>query len=313
MSKIAVLGGGAFGAALATALGREGIPVTMWMRNPGAAQTTRNVPRLPGVSLPDAITITDVPPETADICLVALPVQQLRKALPPVLPTAALVACCKGIEAESGLGPMDLLAELQPQASTAILTGPSFAADIARGLPTALTLAAHGTDDAQRLQAALATPRLRLYASDDPVGAEMGGALKNVIAISCGACIGAGLGSSARAALMTRGLFEMKEMATTLGARPETLSGLSGLGDLTLTCHSEQSRNFRFGLTIGRGAAFDEDTTVEGAATALAAHEKALALGLDLPVIEATAGLVSGALSVQDALNGLLSRPLRME
>jgi glycerol-3-phosphate dehydrogenase (NAD(P)+) len=311
MTSIAVLGGGAFGAALAIALGREGRAVTLWMRTPGTV-VDRQVPRLPGHRLPDSVTVTAARPD-AEITLIALPVQQLRQALPPLAPRGAAVACFKGMEQATGLGPTALLAELCPDATPALLTGPSFAADIARGLPTALTLAAHDAATAQALQAALATPRLRLYASDDPIGAEIGGALKNVVAIACGACIGAGLGDSARAALMTRGLSEMRLMAEARGGRAETLAGLSGIGDLALTCHSEQSRNFRYGLALGLGEPFAEDTTVEGAATAIAAATAARALALDLPVIAATAALVTGALSVQDALDALLSRPLKME
>lgn len=307
MTRVAVLGGGAFGAALAIALGRNAHPVALWMRTP-RLRPDGSLPRLPGHPLPDCVQVTaDVP--QADITLIALPLQQLRASLPAMGLRGVAVACCKGLERGTGLGPTALLRALCPQATPAVLTGPGFAADIAHGLPTALTLAAGDMDTARIVQTALATPRLRLYASDDPVGAEMGGALKNVIAIACGACIGAGFGDSARAALMTRGLSEMRRMAVARGGRAETLAGLSGIGDLALTCHSEQSRNFRYGAALGRGARFAEDTTVEGAETALSARDT----GLDLPVISTTAALVAGEIDVTDALEALLSRPLKME
>lgn len=311
MTALAVYGGGAFGAALAIALARGGRDVTFWMRAPEQMQD-RCVPRLPSLPLPDSITVTGTPPR-ADIALLALPMQHLRSALPALNLTGIAIACCKGIERGTDLGPTALLAEICPDATPAILTGPSFAADIARGLPTALTLAAARLDIAQTAQAALSTERLRLYASEDPIGAETGGALKNVIAIACGACIGAGLGDSARAALMTRGLSEMQAVALARGGRAETLSGLSGLGDLALTCHSELSRNFRYGAALGRGTPFAENTTVEGVATAQAAAHMAQALNLDTPVIAATAALVSGQIDTRTAMDRLLSRPLKTE
>lgn len=312
MSGIAVYGGGAFGAALAIALSRSGQPVTLWMRAPEQMRE-RCVPRLPGCPLPETVTVTDTPPNGAELSLLALPMQQLRSALPALDVQGIAVACCKGIEQHSGLGPTGVIAALCPNATPAILTGPSFAADIARGLPTALTLAAADADSAQAAQRALSTDRLRIYASEDTIGAETGGALKNVIAIACGAAIGAGFGDSARAALMTRGLAEMRAVAVARGGRAETLAGLSGLGDLALTCHSDLSRNFRFGRGLGTGTGFAEHTTVEGVATAQAADAMARDLGLDLPVIAATAALVTGKLDVQAAMDALLARPLRME
>lgn len=311
MTTVAVYGGGAFGAALAIALARADRPVTFWMRAPEQLRD-RCVPRLPGLPLPDSVTVTGTPPK-AEIALLALPMQHLRAALPGLRLTGLAIACCKGIERDTDLGPTALLSELCPEVTPAILTGPSFAADIARGLPTALTLAAHKLETAQAAQAALSTERLRLYASDDPVGAETGGALKNVIAIACGVCIGAGLGDSARAALMTRGLSEMRAVALARGGRADTLSGLSGLGDLALTCHSDLSRNFRYGVALGRGTSFTENTTVEGVATAQAAAHMAQALGLDTPVIAATAALVTGKIDTRAAMDMLLSRPLKTE
>ena len=182
-----------------------------------------------------------------------------------------------------------------------------------RGLPTALTLACGDESKGRALQEQLSTPVLRLYRSDDMIGAELGGALKNVIAIACGACIGAGLGDSARAALMTRGFAEMMRLSARLGAQPETLTGLSGLGDLTLTCTSDGSRNYRFGLALGRGEAFDPSVTVEGAATARAAARLSIDLDLPLPVCSVVADLSQGRLTVRQAMDTLLSRPLKDE
>lgn len=311
MSRIAVYGGGAFGTALAIALAREGRAVTLWMRDPDSLRD-RRVPRLPGHALPDGVTVTGTPPR-ADITLLALPMQSLRAALPAFDLGGTAIACCKGFERGTGLGPTAVIRAVCPGAAPGILTGPSFAADIAKGLPTALTLAADRLDVAQRVQAALATERLRLYASDDPIGAETGGALKNVVAIACGAVIGAGLGDSARAALMTRGLSEMRAIAVARGGRAETLGGLSGIGDLALTCHSDLSRNFRYGLALGREERFAEDTTVEGVATARTAADMAEGLGVDAPVIAVTAALVGGQLDIRAAMQTLLARPLRTE
>jgi len=200
-----------------------------------------------------------------------------------------------------------------PGAQSAVLTGPSFAADIAAGLPTALTLACADPAAGAALQEALSTPALRLYRSSDPLGAELGGALKNVIAIACGAAIGAGLGDSARAALMTRGFAEMRRISARLGADAETLTGLSGFGDLTLTCTSAQSRNFRFGAALGQGAAPEAGQTVEGTHTARAMVQIADRLGEDTPVIAAVHALVTGKSTVAEAMDTLLARPLRAE
>ncbi|MFV0513479.1 MAG: NAD(P)H-dependent glycerol-3-phosphate dehydrogenase [Jhaorihella sp.] len=318
---IAVLGAGAFGTALAISLAGNG-PVTLWTRSAGQAdamrQTRRNAARLPGIVLPDAVEVT------ADIgaaaqrktLLLAVPMQQLRALLlehAGMLDGRGLVACCKGIELQTGLGPVAVIAQAQPRARTALLTGPSFAHDIARGLPTALTLACGDETRGKSLQQSLSTANIRLYRTSDTVGAELGGALKNVIAIACGAVIGAGLGDSARAALMTRGYAEMQRMALARGARPETLAGLSGLGDLALTCTSEQSRNYRLGLALGRGETFDPSVTVEGAATARAVVARVQAMGLDMPISQSVAGLLDGDLTVDDVMARLLARPLREE
>ena len=230
-----------------------------------------------------------------------------------LLSQKTLVACCKGIELKSGYGPVGVVSQTVHDATPAILTGPSFAADIARGLPTALTLACADETAGAALQATLTTPNLRLYRTADTTGAELGGALKNVIAIACGPAIGRGLGESARAALMTRGYAEMQRLAAHLKADPTTLSGLSGFGDLTLTCTSSQSRNYRLGLSLGEGTAFDPTTTVEGAATAQAVHALAQKNALDMPITAAVAGLLDNRLDVDSAVHALLTRPLKEE
>lgn len=315
--SVAVLGGGAFGTALAVALARKG-PVTLWARDVGALRATRQSPRLPGVTLPNTVRISgDLEQATlCDTLLLSVPMQQLSGLLDRITTSVhghALVACCKGIDLAESVGPSALISRHKPGAIPAVLTGPSFAADIARGLPTALTLACGDETVGRALQEQLSTPVLRLYRSDDMIGAELGGALKNVIAIACGACIGAGLGDSARAALMTRGFAEMVRLATALGARAETLSGLSGLGDLTLTCTSDLSRNYRFGLSLGRGEPFDPAVTVEGAATAQAAARLAQDHEIVLPVCAAVSDLTQGRLTVRQAMDTLLSRPLKDE
>ena len=302
--SIAVLGSGAFGTALAIALCSGGREVTLWARDPAtvtAMRETRRAPRLPEAPLPDSLTLTDNLAEAAraPVLLLSVPMQSLSSLLGQIerdLDGTALVACCKGIDLASMTGPSGVIAAAKPQAVPAVLTGPSFARDIATGLPTALTLACAEADWAADLG-----------------GAELGGALKNVIAIACGAAIGAGLGDSARAALLTRGFAEMMRIAEHMGARAETLNGLCGLGDLTLTCTSDLSRNYRLGLALGRGTDFDPNLTVEGAATAQALAKITETTALDLPICTTVAQLVTGALSVSQALDALISRPLKEE
>lgn len=314
--SIAIIGAGAFGTALAVALSAKG-PVTLWGRNVDWAEGREN-PRLPGVALPRAVTVTGELAQAgrADTLLLALPAQKLAGFLGEHgarLDGKALVSTAKGIDLARLTGPSALIADACPTATVAVLTGPSFAADIARGLPTALTLACADADAGQALQHALSTPVLRLYRSSDVAGAELGGALKNVIAIAAGTVIGAGFGDSARAAIITRGFAEMTRLATRLGARPETLTGLSGLGDLTLTCTSAQSRNFRFGQSLGARADFDTATTVEGAATARAVAALAGQLGAEMPIAAMVARLAAGSVSVENAMEALMSRPLKEE
>ncbi len=315
--SVSVLGAGAFGTAMAIALTETG-PVTLWARDPGDMVTRReNARRLPGCPFPDGLQVTgNIDAALAkDVILLALPMQTLRAflaGLAPRLEGKTLVACCKGIELNTGAGPVEVIRQAVPGARAGILTGPSFAADIARGLPTALTLAADG-DIVEPLQERLSTRVLRLYRTTDTVGAELGGALKNVVAIACGAVMGARLGESARAALMTRGFAEMQRIAAHRGADPETLAGLSGFGDLALTCTSEGSRNYRLGLSLGRGEVFDPSTTVEGAATARAMDAVARDAALDLPIIAAVAAVLDQRLDVQSAIQSLLARPLKEE
>ncbi|MDC0659231.1 NAD(P)-dependent glycerol-3-phosphate dehydrogenase [Leisingera sp. SS27] len=319
--NISVLGSGAFGTALAISLAGNG-PVTLWARNAMKAQamqdSRRNGTRLPGVSLPENLTVTaDIAKASqSEVLLLAVPMQTLRGVLEEYgaqLAGKTLVACCKGIELETGLGPVAVIQEVLPDAKAALLTGPSFAADIARGLPTALTLACGDADLCKSLQELLTTANLRLYRTTDTIGAEIGGALKNVMAIACGAVIGAGLGDSARAALMTRGYAEMQRMALACGAKAETLAGLSGFGDLALTCTSDLSRNYRLGLSIGRGEEFDPSITVEGAATARAVAEQAQRMALDMPVTLTVTNLVDQRLTISEAAAHLLKRPLKEE
>ncbi len=318
---IGILGAGAFGTALAVTLAQDGHDIRLWARDPAtvdAIRATRRAPRLPQVELPLGIEPTnDVAwAMEPDVLLFAVPAQALFPFLSENghrVGDRAIVACCKGIDIASMTGPSATLARHCPDATVAVLTGPSFANDIAKGLPTALTLACTDDSAGVDLQQRLSTRSLRLYRSGDLIGADLGGALKNVMAIACGACIGAGYGDSARAALLTRGFAEMTRFATLHGAKAETLMGLSGLGDLMLTCSSELSRNFRFGLRLGEGGSFDEDVTVEGAKTAIAVQKIAEAKGLDLPISSVVARLVKNEISVEQALKGLLSRPLKEE
>ncbi|WP_224824244.1 NAD(P)H-dependent glycerol-3-phosphate dehydrogenase [Cognatishimia sp. MH4019] len=318
--SIAVLGAGAFGTALAISLARAERSVTLWGRDAGTISDMRecleNKARLPGIALPEALKFTaDIAyAAQAQTILLAVPAQQLRqflKANAKLFESKTLVVCSKGIDLETGTGPSALIAEICPTARIAILTGPSFAIDIAQGLPTALTLAVGGS--AKALQTELSTHNIRLYSTADRVGAELGGAIKNVIAIACGAAMGAGLGESARAALMTRGFAEMTRFAVSQGADAATLAGLSGFGDLVLTCTSAKSRNYAAGLALGAGKLPPEGKTVEGIPTAhalVAAAEKA---GCDMPISNAVSALVAGRCSVSDALEDLLSRPLKEE
>ena len=314
---IGIVGAGAFGTALAIAQNRE---TMLWVRDPAmAAQiaTTRVNPRLPDNRLPENVSLTADLTDLAQAkaVLLAIPMQALAGFMAQhaaVLPAVPLVACCKGIDLATLRGPTAILLAARPDLAAAILTGPSFAADIARGLPTALTLAC-ATVEGEALQHLLSTPQLRIYRSTDVIGAELGGALKNVIAIAAGIVIGAGLGSSARAALLTRGYAEMQRLALTMGARHETLAGLSGLGDLVLTCTSLQSRNLRFGIALGAGTDFDRSITVEGVATAQAVARLARNQQIAMPITQMVADLIDRTVTLDQAIRSLMSRPLKQE
>ncbi|MEP3347151.1 MAG: NAD(P)H-dependent glycerol-3-phosphate dehydrogenase [Litoreibacter sp.] len=312
MSKIVIAGAGAFGSALAVALDMAGRDVTLVGRSVDKFQASRDNPRLKGVPIPDSIALsTELAVTSEDLLLLAVPTQSLSGYLADTQPAPrAAIACCKGVDLATVRGPTAIIDDLV-DAPSAILTGPSFAADIARGLPTALVIATQ-SDIGPELQEHLSTDTLRLYLSDDPIGAELSGALKNVIAIACGICMGAGLGESARAALMTRGMAEMLRMAVAMGAKPETLAGLAGFGDLALTCASEQSRNFAFGLSLG-GKGPAPTATTEGRHTARAIVKLAEDKGVDMPIAKMVAGVVEEKLTLEQALSLLLSRPLTKE
>jgi len=320
--SISVLGAGAFGTALAISLSRGGVPVTLWSRDAGQAtdmqQSRENHKRLPSYKFPDSLEITSNinSARAAKTLLIAIPTQKLAgfaRQHAADLDGRNLVACCKGIDLNMHLGPAHILQQACPAAKTAILTGPSFAADIARGLPTALTLACADEKTGANLQNRLSTDNLRLYRTTDVLGAELGGALKNVIAIACGVAIGAGLGESARAAVMTRGYAEMQRLAQAMGVQSQTLSGLSGFGDLTLTCTSSQSRNYSYGISLGQGEGFAENITVEGAKTAFAVADIAKNLKVDMPITLMITAIINADISIQAAMATLFSRPLTKE
>lgn len=311
--RLDIIGAGAFGTALAITYAAAGHRVTLWAREGAAAMEAarENARRLPGHAFPGTLRATgDLSDLTADCALLALPTQSLGGFLSEArLGARVLVSCAKGIDRATGLGPTALIAR-HADATPAQLTGPSFAVDIAAGLPTALTLACADEATGAALQARLSTPHLRLYRTTDVIGAEMGGALKNVVAIAAGAVIGGGFGDSARAALMARGLAEMTRFAVAAGAEEATLTGLSGLGDLILTCGSEKSRNFRFGMALARGETLPPDVTVEGLHTA---RQIAARKGIDTPIAQAVAALADGRADVATIADTLLNRPLKPE
>ncbi|MBV9653629.1 MAG: NAD(P)-dependent glycerol-3-phosphate dehydrogenase [Acetobacteraceae bacterium] len=320
MSEVAILGAGAWGIALAIQAARAGRRVELWARDPVRAaelRSRREGLRLPGCRLPDPVAVLDVLPARADIVLLAVPVQFIRTVLTRLPPAAGtLVACCKGMEAGTLRFPLEVVAECQPRAAAAVLSGPNFAHEIARGLPAAAVVAASDATLREQVSAALSTPSFRLYGSADPLGAQIGGAAKNVIAIAAGVVSGAQLGENARAALVTRGLAELARLAQALGARAETVMGLSCLGDLLLTCTGERSRNFSLGAALGRGERLAEilagrTTVAEGVATAPALLARAA--GTDLPICRAVAQLLASELTVEGAVAALLGRPRRDE
>ena len=323
MSKVSVLGGGAWGTALALTALRAGHDVALWARDSEAAHTIaggRNPRYLPGIDFETGIAATTDLGEAlagAKILLASVPAQALRSVLDsasPHLPAGApLVLCAKGIERDTGKLLSEVAAEAAPRNPCATLSGPSFATDVARHMPTAVSIAARQEDLAAELAAQLSTPAFRCYSTTDQIGVEIGGALKNVLAIAAGATIGAGLGASAQAALGTRGFVELRRLGAAFGARPETLMGLSGLGDLMLTCSTSQSRNFAYGLALGHGEDVSGRPLAEGVATAGIAARIAEERGIEAPIIAATAMIISGRMSIAEAVESLMSRPLKAE
>ena len=326
-NQVSVIGAGAFGSALALSFARAGRDVVLWGRNAalmGEMAANRQCgAALPGVALDDRIT------PTADLALAckptvivaAIPTQDLgdvaRLMAPYVSSRAAVISAAKGIERTTGFFVTEILRDALGTHRFGVISGPSFATDVARGLPTAISLAMAGAEDAESLAQALSSATLRLYHTTDIRGVEIGGAAKNVLAIAAGIVVGMGLGESARAAMITRGFAELRRYAEGFGARPETLMGLSGLGDLVLTASSAQSRNYSLGLALGAGKAPGEANPAgklaEGAFTAAILAQTSRKRGIEMPIVEAVAGVLEGALSVREAVTSLMTRPLRGE
>lgn len=324
--NIVVIGAGAFGTALAAVMAREGRhPVTLIGRDPALMSDLRDdrthEAALPGVPLPDALAFSAEPDaiEQASFVLFAMPSQaQLDAARyygPYLAADAVVVTCAKGMDKATGRTLTDVLEEALPHHSVAVLSGPGFAADIARGLPTAMAIAAADEDLAERAATALSGRTFRLYPSADRIGVQLGGALKNVLAIACGIVEGAGLGESAKAALISRGLAEMSRLVEAVGGRPETVRGLSGLGDLVLTGTSHQSRNLRFGISLGQGlpAEAQGGPLVEGVFAASIAARLGEQFSVDLPVTDAVAAIIEGRLDIPRAVERLMARPITTE
>ncbi len=314
MASVAVIGAGAWGTALAIYANRAGHDVVLWARNPAAIPSSRESPRLPDHVIPRTVRLAGTLPTQADAVLLAVPIRYLRAAFGIGLPAGPLVLCSKGLD--GGLFPLEIAAEHRPDVPAAVLTGPNFAHEVATGLPAAAVVASDDPDLRATLVGLLGTPAFRLYGGSDPVGAQVGGAAKNVVAIAAGAAIGAGFGENARAALVTRGLAEVGRLALALGGRAETVAGLSGLGDLLLTCTGPASRNFRLGLALGQGG--DPATLLAGSTHAVEGVAAASALLLrapevDLPVIATVAALLDGSVGIDGAMMRLLSRPGRDE
>jgi glycerol-3-phosphate dehydrogenase (NAD(P)+) len=325
IERIAVLGGGAWGTALAQTCARAGRSVTLWEFDAGNAEylvAKRESRFLPGVRLDDGIKITRDLAEAAraDAILLVVPAQAMRAvctSLAKLLPgPAPLIACAKGIEHGTHKFMTEVIAECAPKATPAILSGPSFAADVARGLPTAVTLAASDSALAAALARAINSGTFRPYHSTDVRGVEIGGAAKNVLAIAAGIVTGHGLGASAAAALTTRGFAELARFGKAFGAKPETMTGLSGLGDLILTCSSPQSRNFSCGVALGKGEKPQQAAhgkLAEGVFTAPVLLEMAREKKVDMPISAAVAAVLAEKLSVDEAIESLLTRPIKSE
>jgi glycerol-3-phosphate dehydrogenase (NAD(P)+) len=325
---VGVIGAGAWGTALAQVAARAGLQVTLQAREPevvaSIAADRENSMFLAGVKLEDAITASvDMATLSAcDLILAVPPAQHLRSALaalkPHLKPGVPVVLCSKGVEQGTLKLMSDVAAEVLPGAPIAVLSGPSFAGEVARGLPTAVTLACEDEALGRRIGQAIAIPAFRPYWADDVIGAEAGGAVKNVLAIACGIVEGKGLGRSAHAALITRGFAELTRLAVALGGKSETVAGLCGLGDLVLTCSSPQSRNMSVGLALGGGQTLEQAlagkvSVAEGVASAPAVRALARSLNVETPICEAVAAILAGEVDVDSAILGLLSRPLKAE
>lgn len=326
--NIGVIGGGAWGTALAQTLAGAGRDVTLWAFEQECTDAINNKHEntlyLPDVKLSKSIKGTSDFTDLAgvDAVLAVAPAQFMRPTLASFAPHAIdglpVVLCSKGIEHKSLKFMADVLGDVLPNTVPAVLSGPSFAIDVAKGLPTAVTLAVKDQNLGEHLAEAIASPSFRPYLSDDIIGAEIGGAVKNVLAIACGMVLGKGLGKSAHAALIARGFAEMNRLAESLGAKAETLTGLCGLGDLVLTCSSEQSRNMSCGLALGKGDSLEtimgsRCAVTEGVATAPALRKLAQREGVEMPICFAIADILDGSVSVDDAIAGLLGRARTQE
>ena len=320
--RVSVIGAGAWGTALAGIAVRAGRQVTLYARDPAVASaiaTTHQNPRLPGIPVDVGIAVTHDLTEAAraDVVLMAVPAQQTRDATaalaPHLVTKTPLIACAKGIEHGTRKFMTEVIAETAPHVLPAILSGPGFAADVARGLPTAVTLAAADETLASDLVHALGSATFRPYHTTDVRGVEIGGAAKNVLAIAVGIAAGRELGASAQAALTTRGFSELVRLGCACGARGETLAGLSGLGDLILTCASPQSRNFSLGLALGRGDPAPRAKLSEGEFTAPVLIELAAAQNVEMPVAQVVAAILAGTLTIDAAIDTLLTRPFKAE
>ncbi|KKW93755.1 MULTISPECIES: NAD(P)H-dependent glycerol-3-phosphate dehydrogenase [Sphingobium] len=322
--KAGVIGAGAWGTALAQTLAADGQHVRLWALESEVVDAVnkdrQNPLYLPNIPLSPSIEATgDIAAMgDRDMLLIVSPAQHLRKVVAQAPAGTALILCSKGIEAGTGLLMSEVAAEVQPASPIAVLSGPTFAHEVARGLPTAITLACADADLAAKIAARIARPAFRPYLSDDVVGAEIGGAVKNVLAIACGVAEGAGLGLNARASLISRGFAEMTRFGLARGARAETLAGLSGLGDLVLTCSSTNSRNFSLGKGLGEGQSArdllsNRRTVAEGAFTAPVLREAARAAQVEMPVVEAVCALLEDAAPLAQVMDALLARPLRAE
>jgi len=323
-----IIGAGAWGTALALVCARAGLATTLYAREPELVAAIRskgeNTLYLPGVTFDAPVAVTSDLADLAEceLLLNVTPAQYMRGSLQAFAPHAGagapMLLCAKGVEQGSLLLMTEVAREALPAAILAVLSGPSFAGEVARGLPTAVTLACADEALGHALAEAIALPTFRPYVATDMIGAEVGGAIKNVLAIACGIVEGRGLGRSAHAALITRGFAEMTRLAEALGGEAETVAGLCGLGDLVLTCSSPQSRNMSVGLALGRGETLDQAlagklSVAEGVASAPAVRQLAARLGVETPIAEATAAILAGEVGVDEAIAGLLSRPLKTE